>query len=203
MLVRAIVWSYAGKIIRQIGTFGVSIVLARLLAPEEFGAAGIVLALIAMVNVIVDFGFGGALLQRKDFDDKLASSIFYFSVFVGLVMFTIAQFGARYIAEIYSLPELEDAIRLMAISFVITPLLGVLQIKMEKALRFDLIVKQLLPASLISGLGAILAAFLEYGVLSLIIQNLLLNVSLTFFLWKKERWLPRHRFATVDAGDRI
>ncbi len=97
----AIGWSFLGDFSRQGATFLVSIVLARLLLPEDFGLIGMSMAFIAILNLLVDGGFSKALIQAKTVDEESYDSVFYFNLSIGFSVMVILYFLAPSIGALY------------------------------------------------------------------------------------------------------
>ena len=91
-------WSYAERCGAQIVTFLVSVVLARLLSPDDYGTIAIVTVFTTILQVFVDSGLGTALVQKKNADEIDFSSVFYFNVLAGLVLYAVMVLAAPYIA---------------------------------------------------------------------------------------------------------
>lgn len=90
------VWRFAERCGAQLITFVVSIVLARLLAPEDYGKIALITVFTTILQVFVDSGLGTALIQKKDSDDLDFSSVFYFNFIVCLVLYAGMFFVAPF-----------------------------------------------------------------------------------------------------------
>ena len=86
IIVNNMIWRYSERILAQLATFAVSVVLARLLAPSDFGNVALLLVFIDIANVLVVQGFSSALVQKKDADNIDFSSVFFFNIFVSIIM---------------------------------------------------------------------------------------------------------------------
>ena len=96
-----LIWTFGERIIAQGISFILSIILARLLLPKEYGIIAVVLVFINLANVFVSNGFGEALVQKKDTDDTDFSTAFYCSLAVAVVLYFVLFFSAPFIAKIY------------------------------------------------------------------------------------------------------
>lgn len=115
-------WKFAERIAAQLVSLVVSIVLARLLSPTEYGTISLVMVFITIANVFVNSGFGQALIQKKDADSLDFSSVFYFSLGFTSLIYIILFFGAVPISEFYDMPILIPVLRVLAIS---VPIMGI------------------------------------------------------------------------------
>ena len=113
-----LMWSFLERFGAQCVTLVVSIVLARILDPELFGAVGIVTVFMAILNVFIDSGLGNALIQKKDADELDFSSVFYFNLLMCAVLYALLFAAAPLIAAFFAMPELCAVIRVMGISLI-------------------------------------------------------------------------------------
>ena len=120
-------WRFAERCGAQLVTFIVTIVLARLLTPDDYGTIALVTVFTTIMQVFVDSGLGTALIQKKDADDLDFSSVFYFNFAVCIVLYLIMFFSAPLIASFYSLPELTPVVRVISLTIVISGVKGVQQ----------------------------------------------------------------------------
>ena len=98
------IWRFAERSGAQLVTFIVSIVLARLLMPEDYGTIALVTVFTTIMQVFVDSGLGTALIQKKDADDLDFSSVFYFNFVVCIILYFVMFFTAPFIAAFYKMP---------------------------------------------------------------------------------------------------
>src|SRR5690606_24196071 len=107
----ALAWDYVGLLLNKGSGFIISIFLARLLSPEEFGLVGMAYVFIAISQVFIDVGFASALIQRKENSDLAYSSVFYFNIFSGLVLTAVFYFVAPLIGNFYENNEVINLVR--------------------------------------------------------------------------------------------
>ena len=106
-------WRFAERCGAQIVTFIVSVVLARILAPEDYGQIALITVFTTIMQVFVDSGLGTALIQKKDADDLDFSSVFYFNFVVCLALYAIMFMAAPIIANFYKDLSLTPIIRVI------------------------------------------------------------------------------------------
>ena len=99
--------------------FIVSIILARLLLPKDFGIIGLITVYIQVANVFIQSGFGTALIQKKEVDDEDYSSVFYLSLIISAVLYLLLFFTAPLIAEFYSEPMLVQILRILSFTLIL------------------------------------------------------------------------------------
>ena len=97
----AIVWTFTGQIAGQIVAFVISIILARILSPSDFGLLAMVNVVIGISSVFMDVGLGGALIQRKDVTDEHYGAVFYFNISIGIILAFLLFISSPLIAYFY------------------------------------------------------------------------------------------------------
>jgi O-antigen/teichoic acid export membrane protein len=117
--IKAFIWDFSGKIVTQGMSFIVTIFLARLLDPSEFGLIAMIMVIIGIASVFSDVGLSSALIQRRKLLPIHYSSVFYFNIFVGSILTLITYFSAGWIAKFYQNDALIPLTQVMSISFVI------------------------------------------------------------------------------------
>jgi O-antigen/teichoic acid export membrane protein len=176
---------------RQSISFLVSIVLARKLAPADFGLMGIVLFFSNIAQSFVDSGFGPALVQRASITETDKSSVLVFNMAAGAAM-TIALFlAAPLIARFYSEPALVTLTRAVSLNLFIWASAGVHSALLTRALDFRTQWKASMMSVLSSGTVAVWMAMHGYGVWTLAIQSLVSGAAMTLSLWVLSPWRPR------------
>ncbi len=193
--IRGVFWSGVERLGPQAVQLVVSIVLARLLLPEQFGLIGMLSVFLALGRVFLDSGFGSALVQKQDATEVHYSSVFYANIVLSLVAAGILCLAAPSIAQFYREPLLTPLTRVLSLNFVISAL-GLIQVfLMTKRLDFKTQTKVSLLASLGSGAVGIGMALLEFGVWSLVAQSVSLTLFSTLLLWTSNAWRPRAAFS--------
>lgn len=181
--VSGLVWDFSGKIGLQGVGFFVSIILARILSPEDFGLLAIITVFISLANVFLDFGFGTALVQRSEVKEQHYSSVFFMNVAMGCLLGTIVFFSAPYIADFYNKSVLTDLIRVMSVCFIINAFGNVTRAHLRRKMNFKILSYASIGAALISGVVAISMAHNGYGIWSLVIQVIVSELLTNIFLY--------------------
>lgn len=188
-------WKFAERIAAQLVSLVVSIVLARLLSPTEYGTISLVMVFITIANVFVNSGFGQALIQKKDADSLDFSSVFYFSLgFTGL-LYIILFFGAVPISEFYNMPVLIPVLRVLAISVPIMGINSVQQAYVARKMQFKLFFYATFIGTVISAVVGISLAYSGFGVWALVAQTLTNNVIDTIVLQRTIKWKITREFS--------
>ena len=188
-------WKFAERIAAQLVSLVVSIVLARLLSPTEYGTISLVMVFITIANVFVNSGFGQALIQKKDADSLDFSSVFYFSLgFTGLI-YIILFFGAVPISGFYDMPILIPVLRVLAISVPIMGINSVQQAYVARKMQFKLFFYATFVGTVISAVVGISLAYSGFGVWALVAQTLTNNVIDTIVLQCTIKWKITREFS--------
>jgi len=190
-----LIWRFAERCGAQGVEFIVSLVLARLLAPEAYGTIALVTVFIAIVQVFVDSGLANALIQKKDADDIDFSTVFYFNLFWCIALYLLMFLCAPFIADFYNDTSLIPVIRVLSLTLVISGVRNVQQAYVSR----NMIFKKFFYATLGGTIGAafigIIIAYKGYGVWALVIQQIVNSLIGTIILWFTVRWRPKWVFS--------
>lgn len=191
-------WSGISQFMR-IGTQGItSVILARLLLPEDFGLLGMALVFTGLVAIFNDMGIGSAIVQKQDLNQENLSSIFWFNLLIGALAMLIIILAAPLIAGFYGQNSLTSIISVMSVSFLFTSLSMVQNSLFLKELRFKKMTLLELTSTISASLLGICLAFLGYGVWSLVWQNVSMTFIYAALVWITERWKPVLHFNWKD-----
>ena len=186
----ALIWSGVEKFSLQAIGFISTIIVARLLTPADFGLIAMITVFIAVSNVFIDSGFGTAIIQKKDLNNSDCSTVFYFNLFIAAILYAILFFAAPFIASFYKQPSLTNLTRVLGLVLIFNSL-GLIQIALiQKEIVFKTNTTINLIALLISSSIGITCALLNFGVWSLVIQQVCLSISKCALLWIFNSWRP-------------
>lgn len=191
----AFLWDMLGLFAKQGVAFIVSIFLARLLLPAEFGLVAMALVFISISQIFADFGLASALIQNKDNTSLTYSSVFYFNIVVGILLFVLFWFIAPFIGEFYNNEQIGLLVRLLSLNFIVSSFNQVQQTILRKNIEFKKIAVRAAFAQVLSGVVSIFLAYRGWGVYALVVQNLLGSFLGTIFLWQIAEWKPRLEFS--------
>tara|TARA_R110001583_G_scaffold69129_2_gene196185 strand:- start:26506 stop:27960 length:1455 start_codon:yes stop_codon:yes gene_type:complete len=193
--IKAFIWDFFGKLMTQGTGFIVTIFLARLLEPSDFGLIAMLMVVIGITQVFTDIGLGGALIQRRRVLPIHYSSVFYFNITIATLLTCITFFSAEFIAEFYNNKGLIPLTQVISVLFIITAFSSVQTIRLRKQLNYALLTKVSFTSSLLSGVIGIVLALQGAGVWSLVAQVLSQGLFYNLILWKSTRWLPELAFS--------
>ena len=187
------------KMLERIGAQGVnfivSIVLARILLPEEYGVIALVTVLITILDVFVTYGFGNSLVANKDSDDIDFSTCFYFGIVLAIVVYFVVFFGAPFIANFYNNEILIPIIRVMGLRIPIAAINSVQHAYVSKHMMFRKFFISTSIGTVLSGVIAIIMAYKRFGVWALVEQYLGNVICDTVCLWIIVGWRPIWAFS--------
>ena len=179
---------------QSFGTMSISfisnIVLARILVPDDFGCIGMLSIFIVLSQVFIDGGFGSALIQKKDASNEDYSTIFYWNLIVAVILFIALYFASPAVARFYNMPVLCDVLRIVSIVLIINGFSVIQTTILTKQLKFKLIAKANLIATIIGVIVSIIAALMGFGVWSLVIKTILTSLIVAVLLWIYNEWRP-------------
>ena len=193
--ISGVIWKFAERMGAQLVTAIISIVLARLLLPEDYGLVSIVTILITLCNVFVSNGFGNSLIQKKEVDEVDFSSVFYASLVLSLGLYAILFISAPFIAKFYNNDLLAPVLRVMGLRLPIAAINSVQQAYVARQMAFKKFFFATLFGALASGGVGLWMAYNGYGVWALVGQYLLNVVIGTLTLWIIVKWRPRLVFS--------
>ncbi|MBQ2843016.1 MAG: lipopolysaccharide biosynthesis protein [Alistipes sp.] len=191
-------WNAIGRFSSQGVHFVVGLILARLLAPSDYGVVGMVAIFFAIAQTFIDSGFGSALIRKLDCDDNDYSTAFFFNVVVGLVCCLVLSLGASYIADFFRQPVLKSLIKVMSLNMFIGSLAIVHSAQLTSNVDFKTLANINLITAIVSGVAGVTMAYLGLGVWSLVFQNTIASIFRVVCLFGVTHWCPKFVFDRVS-----
>lgn len=188
-------WKFGERIAAQLVTFIVSIVLARLLTPADYGVIAIVNIFITIANVFVDSGFGNSLIQKKDADPLDFSSVFYFNIASSILIYFLIYTIAPFVAKFYDMQILENVLRVLGLRLIVAGVNSVQHAYVSKHMLFRRFFWSTLFGTLLSAVVGIVMAYKGCGVWALVGQYMTNTTVDTVVLWFTVKWRPIPRFS--------
>jgi O-antigen/teichoic acid export membrane protein len=187
---RGLLWSAAESLSLQATQFVVSVFLARMLQPEQFGVIGMLSLFMALAQVTLDSGFGSALVQKPEIDRIDTSSVFYFNMVAALVLAIALWLAAPWISAFFSEPLLVPLTRVLTLNIVLNAFSLVPTTMLTKRMEFRSLFQINLAAVTCSGVVAIVGAMNGLGVWSLACQSVFGSLLRALLVWRKGHWQP-------------
>lgn len=192
-------WRFAERILAQGVTLCVTIVLARILIPEDYAAVALISVFVNICNLFVSESFGSALIQKKDADDLDFSTVFYINLTITAVAYIAIFAMAPWISRFYDMPILCPLLRVMALRIPCAAINSVQNAYVSRQLKFRKYFFATLTGTVLSACVGISMALLGLGAWALVFQYLTNTVIDTVFLWFTVRWRPKLLFSFQRA----
>ena len=197
----AIIWNLLDRGGQQVLQMAMVIVVANILCPDDYALVAMLAIFTAVGNLVVESGFGAALIQRHDADDRHYSSVFWFNLAMSSALYLLLLGCSPWIAAYFGEPQL---VALSAVVFLSLPLNATMLIQttlLNKQIRFRHLAKVNLAAMLVSSLAAIVMALCGCGVWTLAWQPVILAGVKSGLLWTTNRWRPQCYFSMAIIRD--
>lgn len=188
-------WSAISQVGRQLAQLATTAILARLLAPSDFGLMGMAAVVIGFVSLFQDMGTSAAIVQRKEVSHELLSSIFWANMAFGVVAATTLALVAPLVAAFFREPQLTLMVRVLAVNFIIASMGMVHSATLQRRMAFDRMAGIEVTATVTSAAVGIGAALSGHGVWSLVYQSFAQASWTTLALWLRSGWHPRLCFS--------
>ena len=193
--IKGLFWSAITSWGRQLISFLVFSLLARLLQPEAFGLVALAGVFLGFVRIFGNQGFSTAIVQCQELEPEHLDTAFWTNLSIGILLTTTGLFGAGLFANFYHQPELTPIIRLLSLSFIINPLRRVQEALLSRQFKFKIQAVNSLFAVFASGLVGVSMALMGYGIWSLVGQQLTNEIVGVLVLWKVSDWRPGWRIS--------
>lgn len=190
LILKSFFWKFFEKCSVQIVTFVITIILARILRPEDYGLVAIMMIFINLLNVVVDGGFSTALIQKKDADELDFSTVLYGSLSIALVLYVLLFLVSSKIAVFYGEPEIAKMIKILGLIIFPSSINAVQKAYVSKFMFFNKMFYCSLASVIVSGVIGIVLALKSYGVWALLWQSILNQVIITILLFVILQWKP-------------
>lgn len=199
--VKGALWTLLERFTTQLAGFFVTLVLARLLTPDDYGTVALLSVLVTVSGIFVDCSFGQALVQKKDAGDIDFNSVFYFSVIFSVVVYCMLFFAAPLVARFYGKPELVALLRVLSLTIILSAINGVQGAELSKKLLFNLSFRISLTRFVMTSVTGVSLALLKYGPWALVWSSVAGSVGSVCASWYFIAWRPRLMFSfTVLKG---
>jgi len=194
-VISSLIWKFLERGGVQGVQFVLSIILARLVTPEDYGVIAILLVFIQIATVFIQSGFNTALIQKKESDDLDFSSIFYLSLFVAGILYVILFFTSPFVAGFYKSEELTKLLRVISLTLFFGAVNSVQNAYVSKTMQFRRFFFSSMGAVIGSGIVGIVMAYKGFGVWALIFQQLVRDFLICIILWFTVKWRPKIMFS--------
>lgn len=194
-------WTALEQFSTQAITFVISIMLARLLNPTDYGTIGVLSIFMAVSGVFIDSGFGQALIRKIDIKDEDYSTIFYFNLSVSFLCYAILFACSSIIASFFKMPILSPIIKVYCLTLVINAFGTVPRTKLTKDLNFKALAKINVISTVFSGVIGLSLAYAGWGVWALVWQAVLSGIFSNVVLLIISNWKPIRAFSKESFSE--
>jgi O-antigen/teichoic acid export membrane protein len=187
-------WSALSNIVSQILSFIITIILVRILVPEDFGIVAISSVIVGIVNLFQDLGLGSALIQRHDINEEYLSTSFIASFVAGIFLSIIVILTSPLLAIFFKKEILKYVISVTALGFIISPMVTINNSILIKKMDFFNIGILNFCNQFLYGFLTVGLALLGYGVWSIVVGKLTSQTIMIPVYWRISGWRPRVLF---------
>jgi teichuronic acid exporter len=189
-----LVWSFVQQFGSQIISFIVSIILARLLLPEQFGLIGMITVFIYVGDTLLKSGLTQTLIRNSDIQQDDYATLFYYNLGASIILYFIAYFTALLITDFYNEPVLVPLVQLYCLVFIITAFSAVQQTSITIVMNFKKQTIISIPSIVIGGITGIVLALNGFGVWSLLWNQIVTAFIRSVQFWLYSDWKPTLEF---------
>lgn len=192
-------WQFSERILAEGVSFFVSVVLSRILMPNDYGIVALVLIFINIANIFVTSGFSTSLVQKRDADDTDFSTIFYCTLTISIIIYAVVFFSAPLISRFYRNDLLTPVLRVLGLKIILSSYNSVQHAYVERHMIFKRFFFSTLGGTVLSGVVGIAMALNGFGVWALVAQYLVNSVVDMSILIFTVRWYPKLKFSLTRA----
>lgn len=194
--VKGSIWSGIDNVAQMGVQFVVSIVLARILTPDDYGLLGIMMIFTSVCTALINSGFTTALIRKPDASEDDYNTSFIVNMGMSIILYLLIFILSPSIADFFCRAELINLTRVISLGMVIGALSLVQQTRLTKRIDFKTQTKITLTASVLSGILGISMALIGFGVWALVTQALSVQIIRTVMLWIYDKWIPKMQFSS-------
>lgn len=189
--IKGFFWAGGGKIVEQGITWVISIVLARLLSPSDYGLMALTSLFIYFINYFNEFSIGSAIVQKKEIDETYLSSAFWFIIVISTVNYGLTYLFSSAIASFFNQERLTDILRVAGLSFIIMGIGVVPSSLISRDLKFYISAKVSFLSNISMGVVSLVFAYKGFGVWSLVFGSIMRSLSSSILIFYFCSWKPR------------
>lgn len=194
-LKKGLMWSGIERFSVQGFQFILSLIIARLVGPRDFGLIAMLTIFISVAQVFTDSGFGNALIQKKNRTEVDYTTVFYFNISISTILYIVMYFCAPLIASFYREPVLSSVTRWISLNLIISSFCIIQRTRCRINSDFKTIAIVSFVAVVISGLLGLFFAFRGKGVWALVIQSVSFQLVQAILFWTVSKWHPVFTFS--------
>ncbi len=194
---RGTIWKLLERFTGRGISLVISVVLARLLTPDDYGLIALTTVFTNLSEILIDAGFGTALVRKKEVDDGDYACVFAISLVISAFLYIILFLAAPFVSQYYARAELISVLRVMSLVLFIQAFASTRNAYVNRNMQFKLLMQCNTVVAILSGTAGIAMAYCGMGVWSLVLQRFLQQAVITIFLFIRVKWRPRFKFDKV------
>ena len=193
-IIRSLIFKFLERCGYQGIAFIIQLILARILAPSDYGVITMLTVFIAISQVFVQSGLNTALVQRKDTSEDDYTSVFWVSLLISIILYIILFFSAPFIASFYNMPELTSVLRVLALILIPGAFNSIQNAKVQREMKFKQLLYCTIASAVVSGIVGIIMAYAGLRFWALVGQQLINQVMVSITLMLFIKWHPKMKF---------
>jgi len=194
-IILGFIWRFLQNIGTQAISFIVSLVLARLLMPSDFGLIAMITVFTSIAGVFISTGLSSSVIQKKDLSELDINTIFHSGIILSIILYVILFFAATSIAHFYNEPQLIPLLRAQSLSLIISAVYSTQQALLIRRMQFKKSFVATLFGVCIQGLIGVFLAFNGLGAWALVLSNIANSIACATVMWVIVKWTPRFQFS--------
>lgn len=199
--IKGLFWSFISQGGKQVSSFIITAILARLLSPNDFGTLAMATVFVNFAMIFGEMGISSALIQKQDTHDRHYYSAFWLNIVAGVVLTLIFVAVSPLIAWFYKKPELQPILMVISVNFFLASFVVIQQAILQKEMDFKKLAIRDIFAVVTAGAVGIFLAYHGFGVWSLVYQSITFTLMNAILLWTVSPWRPKFAFAKQDIKD--
>ena len=192
---QGVIWSAVQRFSLQGTQFVITLFMARLLSPREYGIVGMLSIFLAISGVFIDCGFTSALTRKQNRTHEDLCTVFWFNIVIACIAYIILFIGAPYISAFYNMPELTLLTRVLGLTVIIGAFNSVQYTLLVTKLDFKSITKVTFPTTILSGIIGILCAYFGFSYWALVVSAIFSTTMGVICYWHFSDWRPSLSFS--------
>lgn len=200
-LVSSFAWKFLERVGTQVINLVVQIVLARMIAPEEFGSLAVLIVFVNIANIFVQKGLTSSIIRKQKVDELDYNTAFWASMIMALILYLLIFFSAPIIADKYNSIILIKGLRIFSIQLFFGALFCIQNSILVREMRFKTVFNRGIISSLLSGIIGIVMAYLNLGLWALVTQTIVNQFLYCATAWNSITWKPKFQFSMERLRD--
>lgn len=193
--ITGVFWSSIERFSIQGIHFLVTLVLARILTPKDFGLIGMLTVFMALAQSLIDSGFSLALIRKQDRTDIDNSTVFYFNIVTSIFLYFLLYAIAPFVSVFFHESQLTELMRVICLVVIINSFAIIQRVIYTSTVNFKVQAKATTTAAILSGIIGVIMALQGVGVWALVFQQLSSALFNTILLWFYSKWRPKLYFS--------